>query len=456
MSHLADSAVLEAREADSLREPQPPAAAHAHARAARAGGGWSAARAGARPGAAPASRSGRRVASPSISTRQRGELARIRHSPPPARATVRANGGRERDDASRRPGGDRGRRDAVDAPAGEARTPPRPPGPTTSGRRTRRPSSSPRRRSRRPASARRNAPVTRAPSRCGAQYWPSHGTDLRGAERARTAAAASRARASKRALQAPGRGRRSASRSSALQQGRRRRRRPSRTIHALSAISVRSNPSGSDGQRDHRPRPARVAADARDRADAPVRRPRSASSSPRTRRRARAAGRRTGGRRRCGGRASARDQGVGDGDVPAGLGVRERFVLTVVAIALRVGEDHDPVGGERRQRVVDRLRGVGLADLRRRRRCPPPRGARRCRSRRSVASAIASSGSETQNASLDWLVAGERTSTSAPLTSSPRVSRRNAASIGSGVTTSSFTRLRYPRAAAGKTAGRRR
>ena len=41
------------------------------------------------------------------------------HSPPPARATVRANGGAKDDEALGRPGDDRGRRDAVDPPARE-------------------------------------------------------------------------------------------------------------------------------------------------------------------------------------------------------------------------------------------------------------------------------------------------------------------------------------------------
>src|SRR4051812_13942167 len=67
------------------------------------------------------------------------------------------------------------------------------------------------------------------------------------------------------------------------------------------------------------------------------------------------------------------------------------------------------------------------------------------------ASAIASSVSDTQNAILDRLVAGETTSTSAPRTSSPSVSRRKFASIGSGVTTSSFTRSALPPRRGGKT-----
>ena len=140
-------------------------------------------------------RSGAPGASPSISTRQRAELARTRHSPPPARATVRAKRRRERHDPVRRPGGDRGRRDPVHAAAreGHARAASKPPGPTTSARRTPRPSSSPRRRSRRPATARRSAPVTRAPSRCGDQYWPSHGTDCAGPSGPQRRAAAIRA-----------------------------------------------------------------------------------------------------------------------------------------------------------------------------------------------------------------------------------------------------------------------
>jgi hypothetical protein len=60
------------------------------------------------------------------------------------------------------------------------------------------------------------------------------------------------------------------------------------------------------------------------------------------------------------------------------------------------------------------------------------------------ASAIAWSGSDTQNASLDWFVAGETTSTSAPSTSSPSVARSMSASTGSGVRTSSFMGAALP------------
>src|SRR4051795_9589188 len=65
---------------------------------------------------------------------------------------------------------------------------------------------------------------------------------------------------------------------------------------------------------------------------------------------------------------------------------------------------------------------------------------------------MASSESETQNATFDWLVAGEITSTSAPSTSSPSVERSTFASTGSGVTTSSFTSLPLPPPPWGQTA----
>src|SRR3954454_21261737 len=56
----------------------------------------------------------------------------------------------------------------------------------------------------------------------------------------------------------------------------------------------------------------------------------------------------------------APDQRVRDGDAEAGLGVGQALVLAVVTVALRMGEDHDPVRGEGGQRVLDRERRLGL------------------------------------------------------------------------------------------------
>ena len=145
------------------------------------------------------------------------------------------------------------------------------PGPTTSGRRTRRPSSSPRRRARRRASASPKRARDRA-RRAGAA--PSTG-------RATAPSAPGRAGRTRRGH--PRRLRRSAPSSRRAEvdaqrvvvgaaAGRRRRRRPvaPRSTRRVGRSRVRSNPSGSDGERHHRPVPA-VAAHAGDRADAPVR-----------------------------------------------------------------------------------------------------------------------------------------------------------------------------------------
>ena len=120
---------------------------------------------------------------------------------------------------------------------------------------------------------------------------------------------------------------------------------------------------------------------------------------------------------------SALDERVRERDAEAALGVGQSVVLAVVAVALGVREDHDAVGGEGGQRVLDRDRGLALAGvaggvdalllealdgllLRRPRPRRSPRRSRRPRS-----------------ATLDWLVAGETTSTSAPSTSSPSAER---------------------------------
>src|SRR5215212_4041045 len=60
---------------------------------------------------------------------------------------------------------------------------------------------------------------------------------------------------------------------------------------------------------------------------------------------------------------SAFDQGVRDGHAEARLGVREALVLAVVAVALGVREDDDPVGREGGQRVLERDRRLALAGL---------------------------------------------------------------------------------------------
>ena len=101
--------------------------------------------------------------------------ARTRHSPPPARATVRANGGASVT-AVRRPHRDRGRRDAVHPPARERDAAPQlrlAPPPVLGEHRA------PvllRVRARAVQRARAEAAVTRAASSHGAQYWPSNGT----------------------------------------------------------------------------------------------------------------------------------------------------------------------------------------------------------------------------------------------------------------------------------------
>ena len=124
------------------------------------------------------------------------------HSPPPARATVRASGGA----SVTRPSGVQ-TATAVGAtpwmrPPANARRP-RVPGPTTSGRRTRRPSSSPRRRcapcERR---GRRSGRLTRGAEQVRRPVLAEPGEHLRGAERPERAPRPAARRRSKRALQA--------------------------------------------------------------------------------------------------------------------------------------------------------------------------------------------------------------------------------------------------------------
>ena len=240
------SAVLERRRRpDSPREPQAPAAPHAHAatlpeqvvaerissrRSAGIGTGRRERRAAApRPRARRASAASWRADVPLAAARP-GDGARERR--------------RERDDPVRRPRGDRGRRDAVDAPAREGHARSRLAPPPVVGERGA-PVLLRVDAARRPASASPKRPVTRAPSRCGAQYWPSHGTDLRGAERAERRRGQPRGALEAR-LQAPARGRRSASRASALQRRRRRRRgRRGRSTRRRRSPCART-PSGSD------------------------------------------------------------------------------------------------------------------------------------------------------------------------------------------------------------------
>ena len=282
------SAVLEAGQALAA-QPQAAAAAHASPRSARAGGGASGPPAGARAGSGTGSSSGS-VASPSISTRQRGEL---RADVPLAAAGAGDRAGerrRERDEPVGRPGDDRGRRDAVDPPARERHA--LAPGPTTSGRRTRRPSSSRRRPGCRRSERSPKRPVTRAESRCGAQYWPSQGTICAGpsgpnGRRGQPRGVARTARAGR------GRGRPASASASARRYGRASTPRPSRVdAHGLGDRGALAARLG--GERDHRP----VAADAGDRADAPVGAREAPVVALEARCRGRGAGRRTGRRRR--------------------------------------------------------------------------------------------------------------------------------------------------------------
>ena len=63
------------------------------------------------------------------------------------------------------------------------------------------------------------------------------------------------------------------------------------------------------------------------------------------------------------GPCSALDERVRDRDAEAALGVGQALVLAVVAVALGMREDHDAVGGEGRQRVLDRDGGLALAGV---------------------------------------------------------------------------------------------
>ena len=179
-----------------------------------------------------------------------------------AGAGDRAGEGRgERDEAVGRPGDDRGRRDAVDPPARErdalALAPPPVVGergaPVLLGVDAAR-----RRRLRSP-----KRPVTVAPSRCGAQYWPSHGSICAGPSGPNGRRGQPRA-SSKRACRPGPRSTCSSSRGGA-QVG--------RGVDA-EAVAVEAHglgdrgvlAAGLGGERDHRP----VAADAGDRADAPA------------------------------------------------------------------------------------------------------------------------------------------------------------------------------------------
>ena len=137
-----------------------------------------------------------------------------------------------------------------------------------------------------------------------------------------------------------------------------------------------------------------------------------------------------------------RDLGVRDGDAEALLGVREALVLAVVLLA-RVAEDHDPVGRERGQRVLDRQRRLALAGV---------AGGVDAVLLEPLDGLLLGDlglvdrlvGVRDPERELRLVVAGETTSTSAPSTSSPRVARSRFASTGSGVTTSSFTTVPLP------------
>ena len=233
------------------------------------------------------------------------------HSPPPARATVRANGGASVTTSSGVHDRDRGRRDAVDAPAREGHALRLAPPPVLGERGA--PVLLRVDAARRRASGRRSVPRhagAEQPRRPVLAEPRHHCAGPSGPNAARPFATLRRSAPSSPGpeVDAQRRRRRRAA-------GRRRRARPSREIRARRRSPSTPRRLGG-GERHHRP----VAAHARDRADAPARAREAPVVALERRRRARAGGRRTGGRRPCGGRAvSARDQGVGDGDVPAGL-----------------------------------------------------------------------------------------------------------------------------------------
>ena len=156
---------------------------------------------------------------------------------------------------------------------------------------------------------------------------------------------------------------------------------------------------------------------------------------------------------------SAPDLGVRDRD-PEALLERPRAPCPRGSRGPRPGARRRRSGRPRTWRARPRARRPARSRrCRRRRRCRPPPAARRSPPAAGFASAIASSGSETQKASFDWFVAGETTSTSAPSISSPRVARSRSASTGSGVRTSSFivsVRTRPARCKRRSDRGRRR
>ena len=134
-----------------------------------------------------------------------------------------------------------------------------------------------------------------------------------------------------------------------------------------------------------------------------------------------------------------------DRDAEAPLGLADDVVLAV-ARGVLVADEHDhAVGRERRERVLEREQRLALAGLRAGPAPSAPSAAAVC-SAADSASSIASSLSDTQNATADSLTAGETTRTSAPSrSSSGRAARTRSASTGSVARTRSFTRRALPR-----------
>ena len=114
---------------------------------------------------------------------------------------------------------------------------------------------------------------------------------------------------------------------------------------------------------------------------------------------------------------------------------------------LGVVDDHDAVRRERRERVLDRDAAPRCPRSSRARSTPASRSFASVSSRRSCASSIASSESETQKASGEEFTAGDTTRTCAPSTSSPSSRRSSDASTGDAASTSTFTLAQYPRRA---------
>ena len=322
------------------------------------------------------------AASPSSSTDQRGVRPRSRHSPPPASARTIARRRREAHERAARAHDDRARARAGRG-GGRRRTRPSrrrraPPGPTTTRPGTRRPSSSPRRRpspsrTTRLAAEHRLAADARA-EHGGVPVLRQPGDGLGDAERAEARARPRHAAVELR-LQPrvraevdgdPALGAAQHRRAVALPRGGAEavglRRRGRRVAPAHEAARMR-------GERDDRPRPVRRAADAAQRDDAA---PAAGLGQPPVVALHRDAVR----------RPRVAERAVGPGPAVGARACRQRpiracvtgmpkrssasasaVVLAVVAVALGVGEDHDAVGLEGGQRVLDGDAGLALAGV---------------------------------------------------------------------------------------------